>query len=286
MTLRNSSKRLDWRSIFWERAVMKQLTRLTVLFCACAALALTAVGGPEPLSSGKEMKQVAPAPLPECNWTGFYIGLHVGGQFGHAEDVDVDRYQFNARGPDPFNREWGYSQSGVVAGGQIGYNWQWNWLVMGPEFDLGYMNIEGSAADPDTVEHRNSDTRGHSDSDFYATFRGRIGIALNQWLFYATGGGIAVNWDTSVRDDCNTRPCGFDLIDAHKQEFDWGWTVGGGIERMIGCHWSIKGEYLYYRLDDQDFSGTADLFTRAVGDFRFVAHDQGHIIRGGLNYKF
>jgi outer membrane immunogenic protein len=281
MTLRNSSKRLDWRRIFWERAVMKQLFRQAILFCAFAGLPLGALAGPE--ASGKEMKQVAPAPLPECNWTGFYIGLHVGGQFGHAEDVDVDRYQFNARGPDPFNREWGYSQSGVVAGGQIGYNFQWNWLVLGPEIDLGYMNIEGSAVDPDTVEHRGSDTRGHSDSDFYATFRGRIGIALNQWLFYATGGGIAVNWDTSVRDDCNTRPCGFDLIDAHTQDFDWGWTVGGGIERMIACHWSIKAEYLFYQLDTQDFSGVDDRF----GDtFRFRAHDQGHIVRGGLNYKF
>ena len=71
---------------------MKQLIRLTILFCACAALALTVVAGPEPLPSGKEMKQVAPAPLPECNWTGFYIGLNVGGQFGHAENTDVDGY--------------------------------------------------------------------------------------------------------------------------------------------------------------------------------------------------
>src|SRR2546428_2448688 len=148
MTLRNSSKRLDWRRIFWERAVMKQLFRQTILFCACAGLPLGALAGPE--ASGKEMKQVAPAPLPECNWTGFYIGLHVGGQFGHAEDVDVDRYQFNSRSSGSLNREWGYDQSGVVAGGQVGYNYQWNWLVLGPEIDLGYMNLEGSGVDPDT----------------------------------------------------------------------------------------------------------------------------------------
>src|SRR5436190_5618969 len=96
---------------------MKQLIRLTILFCACAALALTAVAGPEALPSGKEMKQVAPAPLPECNWTGFYIGLNVGGQFGHAEDVNIDDYGF-AEGPDP--RPSGYDRSGAVAGGQVG----------------------------------------------------------------------------------------------------------------------------------------------------------------------
>src|SRR2546425_12781546 len=104
---------------------MKQLVRLTILFCGCAALALTILAGPEPLPSGKEMKQVAPAPLPECNWTGFYVGLHVGGQFGHAEDVDIDSFG-RAVGPEP--RPWGYDQSGVVAGGQIGYNFQRNWL--------------------------------------------------------------------------------------------------------------------------------------------------------------
>jgi len=280
MTLRNSSKRLDWRRIFWERAVMKQLFRLTILFCACAGLPLGALAGPE--ASGKEMKQVAPAPLPECNWTGFYLGLHVGGQFGHAEDVDIDN--LNSVGPEP--RPWGYDQSGVVAGGQVGYNYQLHWVVLGIEADGGYMNIEGSGVHPEAKLFDNSDLVGRSDSDFYTTIRGRIGVALDKWLFYATGGGIGVNWDTRVRDDCSTGGCSSQTIDAHKEEFNWGWTVGGGIERMIGCHWSIKAEYLYYTLEDQNFSGTRFFDDEEAGRFRFEAHDQGHIIRGGLNYKF
>src|SRR2546430_6647556 len=191
MTSRIPSKRLDCRRIFWERAVMKQLFRLTILFCACAGLPLSALAGPEALPSGKEMKQVAPAPLPECNWTGFYIGLHVGGQFGHAEDVDIDSYG-PVKGSDP--RPWGYDQSGVIAGGQVGYNFQWNWVVLGIEADGGYMNIEGSGAEPESKILDNGDVVGHSDSDFYTTFRGRLGIALDQWVFYATGGCIGVNW--------------------------------------------------------------------------------------------
>ncbi len=65
---------------------MKQLIRLTILFCTCAALALTVVAGPEPLPSGKEMKQVAPAP-PECDytWTGFYIGGNAGYGWGNGD---------------------------------------------------------------------------------------------------------------------------------------------------------------------------------------------------------
>src|SRR6476620_3497642 len=115
---------------------MKQLIRVATFLCIAAALAVTAVGGPEPLSSGKEMKQVAPAPAPECNWTGFYIGLNVGGQFGHSETDDLDAYWYDGG-------EWGYDESGVVAGGQVGYNCQWNWLVLGVEADGGYMDLNG-----------------------------------------------------------------------------------------------------------------------------------------------
>src|SRR2546429_4467687 len=232
MTSRNSSKRLDCRRIFWERAVMKQLFRLTILFCACAGLPLSALAGPEALPSGKEMKQVAPAPLPECNWTGFYIGLHVGGQFGHAEDVDIDSYG-PVKGSDP--RPWGYDESGVIAGGQVGYNFQWNWLVLGVEAEGGYMNLEGRGVSQFDASFEGSDTHGKTDSDFFTTIRGRLGFAFGHWLFYATGGGIGVNYETRVIDDCNTGACGNDLIDAGKTEFNWGWTGGGGIEYMFNC---------------------------------------------------
>src|SRR5436305_3484321 len=149
---------------------MKQLIRLTILFCACAALALTAVAGPEPLSSGKEMKQVAPAPLPECNWTGFYIGLNVGGQWGHSEDLDEDGYQRFQAVVRRFVLEpsqWGYDESGVVAGGQIGYNFQWHWLVLGVEADAGYMNLEGRGTSNFDANFADSDTHGSTDSDFF-----------------------------------------------------------------------------------------------------------------------
>src|ERR1051325_9976826 len=135
---------------------MKQLTRLTILLCVSAALATTVVAGPEPLSSGKEMKEVAPAP-PECNWSGFYIGLNVGGQFGHSETNDLDEWNITAY------HHFGYDESGVIAGGQVGYNFQWNWLVLGIEADGGYMNLDGRGVEPGSPD---GDSRGETDSDF------------------------------------------------------------------------------------------------------------------------
>jgi outer membrane immunogenic protein len=258
---------------------MKQLTCLTIAACASLALALTAFGGPEPLPSGKEMKQVAPAPPPECNWTGFYVGLNIGGQWGHAEDKDLDDYNFDGK-------PWGYDQSGVIAGGQIGYNFQWNWIVLGIEGDLGYMNLDGRGTEPGSP---GGDTVGKSDSDFYTTIRGRVGFAWGNWLFYGTGGGIGLNWDTEVRDDCFVSPCGGGVTDAHKQEFDWGWTAGGGIEYMIGCHWTIRAEYLRFELGDQHFSAPNDIISPPIGttgNFGWRANAEGNIVRAALNYKF
>ena len=276
---------LDQGHVFLDNGGMKQLLRFSILFCACAPLALTVVAGPEPLPSGKEMKQVAPAPLPECNWTGFYIGLNVGGNFGHAENTDVDGY--NTFFPlDATGKPWGYDASGVVAGGQVGYNFQWNWLVLGIEAEGGFMNIDGSGHEPDNFHHRD-DVLGETDSDFFTTIRGRLGVAFRHWLFYGTGGGIGVNWDTRVVDDCITFPCGSGTIDAHKEDFDWGWVGGGGIEYMLGCHWTIRAEYLYYKLDDRSFSGEDfDFGVRSAGVFDWKARAEGNIIRGALNYKF
>jgi outer membrane immunogenic protein len=242
-----------------------------------SAVGTAAFAGTETYS-GKEMKQTAPAPLPECNWTGFYIGLNVGGQFGHSEDKDINGYST----ADPGNK-WGYDEDGIIGGGQVGYNYQWNWLVLGVEADGGYMNLDGRGTSRYDRNFLASDTHGSTDSDFYTTIRGRLGFAFGHWLFYATGGGIGVNYETRVKDNCDVDPCGDDLINAHKEEFNWGWTGGGGIEYMFNCHWSAKTEYLRYQLDNQNFS--------AVTEHGFDAHfkgigTEGNIFRAGLNYKF
>jgi outer membrane immunogenic protein len=253
-----------------------------VAFIAVACLA-TSSAGPQIISGSKEMKEVAPAPAPECDWTGFYIGVHAGGQWGHSEDRDLDAFA-----TANFGDEWGYDQSGAVAGAQLGYNWQWHWLVLGPEMDLGYMNLDGKGVSDFDRVNFNSDTPGSTSGDFYATFRGRIGVALGKFLIYGTGGGIVANYETNVDEDCNLFPCGSIPLHAHKQQFDWGWTGGGGVEFMIGCHWTIKAEYLHFKLDDQDFSGNQQDFTfTPINQFHFTGIGaEGNIVRGGLNYKF
>jgi outer membrane immunogenic protein len=248
---------------FRNDRVMKQRSILTAAVFASCLLVLTVVAGPEPLPSGKEMKQVAPLPPPppECSWTGFYLGIHGGGEFGHSETADFVT-----------GRSFGYHESGFNGGGQFGYNWQWHCLVLGPEFDFGYMNLDGKGS-----EHPFTGVHGETDSDFYTTLRGRIGMTLDWhgcWLVYGTGGAIGLDYTTRFHVDP-------DFFDARRSDFDWGYTLGGGVERMLTRHWSVKTEYLYFSLDDQSFSNTQSGITG-----HFNAETTGHIVRAGLNYKF
>src|SRR5690242_10960471 len=189
--------RLDEGGDIDEKLVMKQLTCLTLAACASIALALTAFGGPEPMPSGKDMKQVAPAPAPECDftWTGFYIGGNIGYGWGDG-DVDFnplpDAATFGFLNPRTLNTD----PSGVIGGGQIGFNWQWNkWLVLGVEADFQGTDIEGDErdeafagfnvvpTDPDRLR------AAHARMQYFGTARGRLGIApICRLLIYGTGG--------------------------------------------------------------------------------------------------
>ncbi len=236
----------------------------TLLCLAATMFAFTTVAfaGPEPVPSGKDMKEVAPHVPPTCDWSGFYTGANLGGQFGHSEDHEVGGIAY------------GYHEAGFSGSGLAGYNWQWHYLVFGPEIELGYMNLDGSGSRVDFE-------KGESSSDFFATFRGRVGVALDKWLIYGTGGGIALNYYVHVFD-----PQDRTIFDADHQDFNWGYTVGGGIERKINCRWSIKAEYLYFSLDRENLSGPVVFQGQNLGPDRIGGDTTGHMVRAGLNFHF
>jgi outer membrane immunogenic protein len=274
---------------------MKQLIRLTILFCACAALALTVVAGPESVSSGKEMKQVAPVP-PACdfNWTGFYAGFNGGYGWGsadtHFEPLPNVATFFdlapNTLQPDP---------SGFIGGGQLGYNFQWNWLVLGAEADFQGSDMEGhdtlfhfpdSTGAPNSVGGPNNNLFAHERTQWFGTARARIGFApLCRLMVYATGGLAYGNVDYSANtnfDNTVTYPVAFTRTKA-------GWTVGGGLEYAISHHWSIKAEYLYYDLGDENRTKNQLVSGVPQGPPFFVHYNfetTANIVRGGLNFKF
>src|SRR4051794_13678074 len=178
---------------------MKQPTLLTgALFTSCI-LAATAVAGPEALSSGKEMKEVVPAPVVTCDysWTGFYVGFNVGYGWGNAEtsfDPLPDPAAFFVLQPQAHDAE----PDGIIGGGQVGFNWQWNkWVVFGAEADFQGSDMNGSKTVSPLFDINGGMPPDQLDSflvtqeriDWFGTVRGRIGFT--PWcrlLIYGTGG--------------------------------------------------------------------------------------------------
>ncbi len=206
-------------------------------------------------------------------WSGYYASLLVGGQFGRSSDK-TGAFGYNAD-----NEEWSYSESGLNTSLEVGYNYLWRNIFVGPEIEVGYLNMAGSGAQPSSLGR---DTIGKSSSDLYTTFRARIGIALNDYLLFLTGGAIGTKYTRQVVDNCNIAPCGGATVDANNNSYALSYTVGGGVEHMFMKNWSVKVEYFYFNLSNQSLNGMTNL----GNSYDWTAQTYGNIVRGGVSYYF
>lgn len=222
--------------------------------------------------NGPSLKD-APFVPPPLSWEGFYVGGNVGGAWNTT--VVDDKYDYIG---DPSSRNT-LNGSGVIAGGQIGYNFQSGNLVFGPEIDLGYLGLPGSKStaltpSPDCladnpayqcVLNGNYKTSG----GFYGDITGRLGYAVDNVLFYAKGGVAFL--DLNVKSKYVGQNCSVSLTELwHCQGYTvpnqpsvfnfehsdtlWGWTVGGGVEYALNQEWSVKIEYQHFDFGSTSFN--------------------------------
>lgn len=240
---------------------MKQLTCLTIAACAVFALALTTFAGPEPLPSGKEMKEVAPAPPPECfNWSGFYVGAF-GGYKKEVVDTRLeptDSYLFfpddsrtiRAHTADDLDTD------GGEVGGLIGFNFQAGCWVFGIEGDGGYVwgrdTFDSGTFIMPTLSDKSVQQAFHT--NYLATVGGRIGYSIGNWLPYFTGGGAFGNISYETRlHNVNTSGAGFYTAADSEDDDNFGWFVGGGLQYAFNAHWSVRGQYEFIDLGSVSF---------------------------------
>src|SRR5438128_2639147 len=103
---------------------------------ACAILAVLMAGSAAVAADAPVLVRKAPAPMAAYNWTGIYIGGHVGAGFSY--------------------RDWtlaggSISEAGDAAmiGGQFGLNYQLGKWVVGVEGDLSWGNLKDESLCPD-----------------------------------------------------------------------------------------------------------------------------------------
>jgi outer membrane immunogenic protein len=132
------------------------MKKLTIALAAFAAISFGASANAADMPVKGPIYKAAPAVF---NWTGFYVGAHIGWGFEHTSGVG------------------GVDADGVIGGFQGGYNWQFNrnW-VFGVEADISFTDInDGTLGIPVHV-------------DYVGTARARLGYAWDRMMLYGTGG--------------------------------------------------------------------------------------------------
>jgi outer membrane immunogenic protein len=175
----------------------------------------------------------------------------------------------------------GESPDGAIVGPTVGCNWQSGPTVYGLETDLSYMSPRSrfaSVQGPALVTNL-----GEQKTNVLGTLRGRLGIASQNTLFYATGGLAYGHVESSFRI-IPPAPGPAELA-AGEDKWKVGWTVGAGIEHLFNQNWSVKAEYLYYNLGSSNLALVT--VAGAPPETGVVSYkNAGHIVRAGLNYHF
>lgn len=196
----------------------------------------------------------APAPfVPAYSWTGLYLG----GQIGYGWGTDTLTVF-------PFGFGTNFSPNGVLGGAHVGYNFQMNQFVAGLEGDVEGTGISRKFSPGGVLYSTQIPVQG--------SIRGRLGVALDRVLLYATGGAAFAGFDTSYT--------GFGYNASSQSRA--GWTVGGGIEYAVTDNWSVRAEYRY-----ADFGHLTDFTPFVFGPGSTVTHHETeNAIRAGFSYKF
>jgi outer membrane immunogenic protein len=171
------------------------------------------------------------------------------------------------------------SGSSWVTGAQAGYNWQSGALVYGLETDLSGTDLKDSMSGL-TTPCAGASASTTAKVDWYGTVRGRAGYAMNQMLFYATGG-LAYG-----HVDLSSTFTGFGLtLNTDNSSVRTGWVAGVGVDYMLQPNLIFNLGYQYVDL------GTASLAATTSGGGNFItqtasAHAAFSVVTAGLIWRF
>jgi outer membrane immunogenic protein len=178
----------------------------------------------------------APVAVPVYNWTGFYIGGNVGGAWGNFDPTTSTVFSpvgYFATSSVPAINAAGIQSSkpsGVTGGFEAGYNWKIRNFDLGVEGDLEALSLSNSmssgAVYPCCAPTAFTVTSNVS-TTWLATIRGRLGYAVNNWLFFVTGGAAF----TDLRGNFAFSDTFANAAEsASFSDTKTGYTVGGGVE--------------------------------------------------------
>jgi outer membrane immunogenic protein len=181
------------------------------------------------------------APTPAYNWTGFYIGASVGGEWEKTDGNFVF----------PPLASWEVSNSRGMWDGHIGAQYQWNSVVFGVEGDyvgLFSNNNGGSTGCVPATSCALGATLSANLHNHIWTAGGKLGWAWGPWMAYASGG-----YANTKVDNTAFSAAGF-VVESTETSHN-GAYIGGGVDWQV---WNTPSgalvagiEYRHYWFNSQ-----------------------------------
>jgi outer membrane immunogenic protein len=248
-----------------------------------ASVGAIAVGGS---AFAAEPLPAPPPPVPVFTWSGVYLG----GQIGYAWGKDNVIFSGTDNALNLANGSFGEGPQGVIGGGHVGYNLQYNRWVLGLEGSVDGTSLRKTVGVPLAASDGvTGSMTASSNAGVQGSVRGRIGLAWDRVLLFGTGGVALTSFNTTYTDSTGFFT-GVPGTNANISVTRAGYTFGGGIEYAITNNWSVQAEYRYSNFghtNDFPFSNPSAIVGLPPGGFFFAQHYlKENQVQVGFSYRF
>jgi outer membrane immunogenic protein len=259
---------------------MRRLSPGLLVGMAVAASALATAASAADLPVPAAPAYTPPAYRPVIyDWTGVYGGLHLG-----AGALDDQVTTTTTTILVPAGTVTKLSPFSVVSGAQAGFNVEFAPFVVGAEGTFTWSNISGMQVTPSLLPtiSETSTSRPH----WYATATAKVGVAANDFLFYAKGGAALMNVDYIQAVGVGAGQSSLTIVDNRS-----GFTVGGGIEFGMTENLSARIEYDFLDFGTKNYNFNNLNVTPVGGATTPLAlpvsiRSSTSLITAGVNYRF
>lgn len=131
-----------------------------------------------------------------------------------------------------------------------------------------------------------SQIAGRASIDWLSTIKGRVGLAADKTLLFATGG-LAIGGVSGAAEGTFTVTSNATRTyhwSGSKSETRTGYVVGGGIEQALDNHWVLGASAEYFNLGDFTYTLTSDEENDTTGKVRQTI--DGYNTRLAIKYRF
>jgi outer membrane immunogenic protein len=228
-------------------------------------MAVLALSGAPALAADMALKAPAPAVNnPSYDWSGFYIGGHVGSLWGRTSVVENGALI-----------ESGAPTNGVVGGVLAGYNWQRGPLVLGIEGDFGWANAHGTGTGPPPPPAPppplGPPVPNHYNLNWDSHIVGKAGFAVGNWMIFGTGGLATAGFSFQP----SFLPPAAPTLEQSRTYA--GFSLGAGVEYAFTQNLLGRVQYIYDDFGSKNYTSDDSVYHVSV---------TSQTLRGALSWKF